>query len=148
MRQASCAVFLLALAAAGAAHDLPPDVVAVSGRQLSRLLDTPPTAIIATRFDARGPAPAHVQIDQRARDADGRWQYAFETGEDARPPAHAGFGPDDLLLLATREGGERVHPAPLETTEVELGDTVFPHPTLSEMMHESVMDAYGRVIHT
>jgi dihydrolipoamide dehydrogenase len=26
-------------------------------------------------------------------------------------------------------------------------NTVFPHPTLSEMMHESVLDAYGRVIH-
>ncbi|MBA3519133.1 MAG: dihydrolipoyl dehydrogenase [Rhizobiales bacterium] len=36
----------------------------------------------------------------------------------------------------------------LETTEEELMRTVFPHPTLSEMMHESVLDAYGRVIHT
>ena len=35
----------------------------------------------------------------------------------------------------------------LETTEEELMLTVFPHPTLSEMMHESVLDAYGRVIH-
>ncbi|RED16503.1 dihydrolipoyl dehydrogenase [Parasphingopyxis lamellibrachiae] len=35
----------------------------------------------------------------------------------------------------------------LETTEAELMETVFPHPTLSEMMHESVLDAYGRVIH-
>jgi len=35
----------------------------------------------------------------------------------------------------------------LETTEVELMNTIFPHPTLSEMMHESVLDAYGRVIH-
>ena len=35
----------------------------------------------------------------------------------------------------------------LETTEAELIHTVFPHPTLSEMMHESVLDAYGRVIH-
>jgi len=35
----------------------------------------------------------------------------------------------------------------LETTEAELMHTVFPHPTLSEMMHESVLDAYGRVIH-
>jgi dihydrolipoamide dehydrogenase len=35
-----------------------------------------------------------------------------------------------------------------ETTEEELIHTVFPHPTLSEMMHESVMDAYGRVIHS
>jgi dihydrolipoamide dehydrogenase len=34
-----------------------------------------------------------------------------------------------------------------ETTEEELIHAVFPHPTLSEMMHESVMDAYGRVIH-
>jgi dihydrolipoamide dehydrogenase len=36
----------------------------------------------------------------------------------------------------------------LETTEEELINSVFPHPTLSEMMHESVLDAYGRVIHT
>jgi dihydrolipoamide dehydrogenase len=35
-----------------------------------------------------------------------------------------------------------------ETTEEELIQSVFPHPTLSEMMHESVLDAYGRVIHT
>lgn len=35
----------------------------------------------------------------------------------------------------------------LETTESELMHTVFPHPTLSEMMHESVLDAYDRVIH-
>lgn len=35
----------------------------------------------------------------------------------------------------------------LETTEAELMETVFPHPTLSEMMHESVLSAYGRVIH-
>ncbi|PHQ99996.1 MAG: dihydrolipoyl dehydrogenase [Marinosulfonomonas sp.] len=35
----------------------------------------------------------------------------------------------------------------LETTEEDLMRTVFPHPTLSEMMHESVLDAYGRVIH-
>jgi dihydrolipoamide dehydrogenase len=35
----------------------------------------------------------------------------------------------------------------LETTEQELMQTVFPHPTLSEMMHESVLDAYGRALH-
>ncbi len=34
-----------------------------------------------------------------------------------------------------------------ESTEAELMHTVFPHPTLSEMMHESVLDAYGKVIH-
>lgn len=35
----------------------------------------------------------------------------------------------------------------LETTEEELMHTIFPHPTLSEMMHESVLDAYDKVIH-
>ena len=35
----------------------------------------------------------------------------------------------------------------LETTEAELIQTVFPHPTLSEMLHESVLAAYGRAIH-
>jgi len=34
-----------------------------------------------------------------------------------------------------------------EATEAELMETIFPHPTLSEMMHESVLDAYGQVIH-
>jgi dihydrolipoamide dehydrogenase len=34
-----------------------------------------------------------------------------------------------------------------EATEQELIETIFPHPTLSEMMHESVLDAYGRVLH-
>ncbi len=35
----------------------------------------------------------------------------------------------------------------LETTEQDLMETVFPHPTLSEMMHEAVLDAYGKTIH-
>jgi dihydrolipoamide dehydrogenase len=35
----------------------------------------------------------------------------------------------------------------LETTEAELMHTVFAHPTISETMHEAVLDAYGRAIH-
>ncbi len=35
----------------------------------------------------------------------------------------------------------------LETTEQELMHTVFPHPTVSETMHEAVLDACGRAIH-
>ena len=35
----------------------------------------------------------------------------------------------------------------LETTEADRLHTVFPHPTLSEMMHESVLDAYGQALH-
>ncbi len=34
-----------------------------------------------------------------------------------------------------------------ELTEEDLMHTVFPHPTMSEMMHEAVLDAYGKVIH-
>ena len=34
-----------------------------------------------------------------------------------------------------------------EVTEHELTETVFPHPTLSEMLHEAVLDAYDRVSH-
>ncbi len=35
----------------------------------------------------------------------------------------------------------------MEAVEEDLMHTIFPHPTLSEMMHESVLDAYGRVMH-
>jgi len=35
----------------------------------------------------------------------------------------------------------------LETTEAELMQTVFPHPTISESMHESVLAAYGKALH-
>jgi dihydrolipoamide dehydrogenase len=35
----------------------------------------------------------------------------------------------------------------METTEAELMESIFPHPTISEAMHEAVLDAYGRVIH-
>ena len=35
----------------------------------------------------------------------------------------------------------------LETTEADLMATVFAHPTISEAMHESVLDAYGRALH-
>ena len=35
----------------------------------------------------------------------------------------------------------------LETTEAELISAIFPHPTLSETMHELVLDAYGRALH-
>lgn len=35
----------------------------------------------------------------------------------------------------------------LEATEQDIMNTIFPHPTLSEMMHESTLDAFGKVIH-
>jgi dihydrolipoamide dehydrogenase len=35
----------------------------------------------------------------------------------------------------------------LEATEAEIMATVFPHPTMSEAMHEAALDAYGQVLH-
>jgi dihydrolipoamide dehydrogenase len=35
----------------------------------------------------------------------------------------------------------------LESTEADLMATIFPHPTISEVMHEGVLDAYGKVLH-
>ena len=51
-------------------------------------------------------------------------------------------------LLASKMlfGGHRIHHICLPA-EAELINTVFPHPTLSEMMHEAVLDAYGRMMH-
>ena len=53
--------------------------------------------------------------------------------------------------LVGPEATELVHgytlAATLEATEAELMETVFPHPTLSEAMHESVLAAYGRALH-
>jgi dihydrolipoamide dehydrogenase len=35
----------------------------------------------------------------------------------------------------------------MEAVEADFMHTIFPHPTLSEMMHESVLDAYGKALH-
>ena len=75
----------------------------------------------------RGPGPGQGDLRQEDRPAPGR--------------AHGG------------RRGDRTDPGyvvamNLETTEEELMHTVFPHPTLSEMMKEAVLDAYGRVLNT
>ena len=65
--------------------------------------------------------------------------FDAETGELLG--AHM-FGPD-VTELIQGYGIART----LETTEAELMATIFPHPTLSEAMHEAVLDAFGRVLH-
>ena len=35
----------------------------------------------------------------------------------------------------------------MEATELDFMHTIYPHPTMSEMMHEAVLDAFGKVIH-
>ena len=51
----------------------------------------------------------------------------------------------DALAISIREG--HLKPGEKLPTEADLMETVFAHPTLSEMMHESVLGAYGRAVH-
>jgi len=74
-------------------------------------------------------------------DPEGMIKTIFDASTGALLGAHM-VGPEVTELIQGYVIGRT-----LETTEVELMNTVFPHPTLSEAMHESVLDAYGRAIH-
>ena len=74
-------------------------------------------------------------------DSEGFVKTVFDARSGALLGAHM-IGPEVTELIQ----GFAVAIA-LETTEAELMHTVFPHPTVSEAMHESVLDAYGRAIH-
>lgn len=74
-------------------------------------------------------------------DTEGFVKTVFDEATGALLGAHM-IGPEVTELIQ----GFAVARA-LETTEEELMRTVFPHPTLSEAMHESVLDAFGRAVH-
>ncbi len=74
-------------------------------------------------------------------DTDGLVKTIFDAKTGAMLGAHM-IGPEVTEMIQ----GYAVARA-CEATEAELMHTVFPHPTLSEAMHEAVLDAYGRVIH-
>ncbi len=72
---------------------------------------------------------------------DGFIKTIFDEKTGALLGAHM-IGPEVTELI----GGYSIAKV-LETTEAELMQVIFPHPTLSEAMHESVLDAYDRAIH-
>ena len=74
-------------------------------------------------------------------EADGMIKTVFDAGTGELLGAHM-IGADVTELIQGYVIGRT-----LETTEEDLMNSVFPHPTLSEMMHESVLDAYGRALH-
>jgi len=74
-------------------------------------------------------------------DTDGLVKTVFDVKTGALLGAHM-IGPEVTELIQ----GYAVARAS-EATEAELMHAVFPHPTLSETIHEAVLDAYGRVIH-
>jgi dihydrolipoamide dehydrogenase len=89
-----------------------------------------------------GPLPVHRQRQGHRAGRVGGVRQDGVRRQDRRAPGRAHGG----------GRGDGAHPGyivgrSLETTEAELMETVFPHPTLSEMMHESVLDAFGRAIH-
>ncbi len=121
-RTLRCGVLLSALLGRAArAHELPADLVAITGHELPRLLGVQAAEVAAVAIHGGRPTPIHVQIDQRRRTSEGRWQYVFEAGDDSHPATPPGIGDDDLILLLADEGGERLQPAPPQSTEIEVG---------------------------
>jgi dihydrolipoamide dehydrogenase len=74
-------------------------------------------------------------------DTDGMIKTVFDESSGELLGAHM-VGPDVTELIATYATARS-----LETTESELMHTIFPHPTLSEGLHESVLAAFGRTLH-
>ncbi len=74
-------------------------------------------------------------------DADGMIKTIFDAKTGELLGAHM-VGPEVTEMIQGYLVGKT-----LETTEEELMHTVFPHPTISESMHEAVLDAYGKAIH-
>ncbi|WP_424943352.1 dihydrolipoyl dehydrogenase [Aliiroseovarius crassostreae] len=74
-------------------------------------------------------------------DAEGMIKTVFDAKTGELLGAHM-VGPEVTEMIQGYVVGKT-----LETTEEELMHTVFPHPTISESMHEAVLDAYDRAIH-
>ncbi len=74
-------------------------------------------------------------------DAEGFVKTVFDARTGELLGAHM-IGPEVTELIQGYVIGRK-----LETTEADLMETVFPHPTLSEAMHEAVLDAYGKALH-
>ena len=74
-------------------------------------------------------------------DDEGLIKTIFDEKTGALLGAHM-FGPEVTELIQGYVVAQT-----LETTETELMQTIFPHPTLSEAMHEAVLDAYGKAVH-
>ncbi|MFV8783139.1 dihydrolipoyl dehydrogenase [Microbulbifer sp. SA54] len=88
------------------------------------------------KFDLRGLGKAHA-----VGEMDGLVKTVFDDDSGELLGAHM-IGPAVTELIQGYVVAKN-----LETTEQELMDTVFAHPTLSEAMHESVLDAFDQAIH-
>lgn len=94
---------------------------------------------------------AQLRVGKFPLEANGKAIAIDEAAGFIKTVFDAGTGELLGAHLVGPEATELVHgytlAATLEATEAELMDTVFPHPTLSEAMHEAVLAAYGRALH-
>lgn len=112
-------VLLVLATGAAIAQELPPDLVALKGAQVPRLLGTPIDQITARALHDGRLTDVHLQIDQRRHTTSGSRRYVFEFGDQPQGSKQP-LGADDLVLLAVPEAGDRLHPPPENATEIEV----------------------------
>jgi dihydrolipoamide dehydrogenase len=111
-----------------------PQVASVGSTEAAALAEGKQVAV--GRFTFRGNGKA-VTLGE----TDGLVKTVFDAATDQLLGAHM-IGPQVSEMIALFSFAISVG-----ATRAQLAHTVFPHPTLSEMMHESVLDAYGKVLH-
>ena len=138
-------VMVAELIAGGKPHAVDPDSIAGCTYCQPQIASVGLTEAQAKEqgFDIRWAASRSSATARRLRmgETEGMIKTVFDAGTGALLGAHM-IGAEVTELIQGYVVGRQ-----LETTEEDLMQAVFPHPTLSEMMHESVLDAYGRVIH-
>ena len=138
-------VVVAELIAGGHPHPVRPGAIAGCTYCQPQIASVGMTEAKAKEAGPRGPRrplplPRQRQGD-RARRPEGLVKTVFDAATGELLGAHM-IGPEVTELIQGYVIGRT-----LETTEAELIETVFPHPTLSEAMHEAVLDAYGRMLH-
>jgi len=118
-----CFAFLLVIAPAVQAQEVPAEFVSLRGSELPTLLGVPIHEISAVAAHRQSLLAVHLQIDPRMRGNDGSWRYTFDGDADSSTHDNAVLNADDELLLMFSEGGERVQPAPRNHIEVEVSQS-------------------------
>ena len=116
---------------------------------LAALVSSQPAAAQRSRLD---PTPfTHAEFERLTPAARARAINSLTRAQWGRACARsqlslAALGPKAASWHIACDGSGVIDYMNLETTEEELMHTIFPHPTLSEVMKESVLDAYGKVL--
>jgi dihydrolipoamide dehydrogenase len=111
----------------------------------------PQTASVGLTEDQARSTGRALRVGRFPLEGNGKAQAIGDTSGFAKTIFDAASGEFLGAHLVGPDAPELIHgfalAAALETTEREIMETVFPHPTLSEAMHESVLAAFGRPLH-